>query len=217
MVVAWTVALALVGVGLAQVHLPFAVAGFVAQLVFVAASAGMLLHGGVSPLASLRSFCLRPASRVGWLSVAVFVLASLTAWFFSGTRAYELWTEVTVRDSVLSIVLAPLCEELFFRGLLLGALLPLWPWSPRQPRCSVPMAIYATAMLFLVFHLPFDGEIWREHWAQGAIPLHLGAFFLSIWTGVLVVVDRSLWTPVAAHAVANAAVPIWQAWLEKLS
>lgn len=78
-------------------------------------------------------------------------------------------------------MLAPLCEELFFRGALQRLLI--------ATRMNVHIAIWITAVLFSVFHMQFFGFVPR---------LLLGAFFgyMTYWSG-------SLWTSVCAHALNN--------------
>ncbi len=81
----------------------------------------------------------------------------------------------------LGVVVAPLMEELFFRGLLLRGLLRRWPAVP---------AVVASALLFALFH--------ANPW-QFLAPLILGLFY-----GWLTVRSGSLWPAILAHALNNA-------------
>ncbi|MGI8906165.1 MAG: CPBP family intramembrane glutamic endopeptidase [Candidatus Sumerlaeaceae bacterium] len=78
------------------------------------------------------------------------------------------------------VVVAPLAEELFFRGLVLRGFLQ---------RYSVTKAVWASSILFAVFHL--------NPW-QVFVALPLGLFMA--W---LFLCTRSLWPCIIAHVTAN--------------
>lgn len=84
-------------------------------------------------------------------------------------------------------VLAPLVEELFFRGALQGLLMSIRRMNPH-------IAIWIVAVVFSIFHMQFFGFIPR---------ILLGAFF-----GYLVYWSGSLWTSVLAHAVNNSIIVV---------
>lgn len=87
---------------------------------------------------------------------------------------------------VLGVALvAPVCEEFFFRGVVQRALLT---------RLRPPVAIAATAVLFSAFHADPVGFLPR---------LELGLLF-----GVLAFRSGSLWPGVAAHAANNATATV---------
>jgi uncharacterized protein len=75
------------------------------------------------------------------------------------------------------IIAAPLCEELIFRGILLQR----WAtkWNP-------PIALILTSLLFGILHVNF-----------------IGAGILGLVAGVLYYQTKSLWTPIALHAMNN--------------
>ncbi len=78
-------------------------------------------------------------------------------------------------------------EELFFRGALLGLLLPWGPWPRRNVR--VVFAVVMQALAFGLLHLP------PERWlATGALGLVFGA---------VAVRSRSIWPGMVAHALHN--------------
>lgn len=81
---------------------------------------------------------------------------------------------------VRSAVVAPVCEELFFRGYLLGAL----------SRRSAPGAVAVSALVFALAH----GSSFAVYAALGAL---LGALTLR---------TRSLFAPIIVHAVYNFAL-----------
>lgn len=81
---------------------------------------------------------------------------------------------------IVAVVLAPLVEEVVFRGMLLSSL---------RPRVGDLSAIVVSSLVFAAVHvLPF------------AMP---PIFLLSVGLGWLYVRTDSLWTPIAAHAVFN--------------
>lgn len=81
-------------------------------------------------------------------------------------------------------VLAPLCEELFFRGALQRLLM--------STRMNAHVVVWLTALIFSTFHLQFFGFMPR---------LLLGAYFgyIAYWSG-------SLWTSAIAHMLNNVIV-----------
>lgn len=83
-------------------------------------------------------------------------------------------------------ILAPLTEELFFRGALQRLML--------ATRLNAHVAIWITAFIFSLFHMQFFGFVPR---------LLLGAFFgyAAYWSG-------SLWTSVIAHVFNNTLVVV---------
>lgn len=179
------------------------------------------------------TFFAKPVSPWGGLSVAAYLVLTLVAAAGTGlvgvlpasfaelVRQYGTQIFGSLSWALVSLVVAPLCEELFFRGLLLGSLIPLWRCGQqgRKAPFPEPLAIYMCALVFLVFHLPPDPQVWRDAWADGggAVPVHFGAFFLAVWTGLVAQRDLSLRWAVAAHVVANLSAPIWAAVLQILS
>jgi uncharacterized protein len=88
--------------------------------------------------------------------------------------------------AVLAVSVAPVAEELLFRGVLLSALLP---------RCGLRLAAVLSAAAFAAIHLPGLG--W--HWY--ALPQLLLLGIALVWLRVR---GRSLWPAVLAHGVHNA-------------
>ena len=88
--------------------------------------------------------------------------------------------------TVMAITLAPLVEELLFRGVLLSALIP---------RCGVALAALLSAAAFAAIHLP--GLAWQWY----ALPELL---LLGVALAWLRLHYRSLWPSVLAHGANNA-------------
>ena len=93
-------------------------------------------------------------------------------------RTITDWLEVVV----LTVLVAPIVEELFFRGFLLHR------WARRW---STATAVVASSALFAVLH----GE-WIGHFLFGIV---MAALYLR---------TRRLWMPIAAHAINNGIVAL---------
>jgi membrane protease YdiL (CAAX protease family) len=89
------------------------------------------------------------------------------------------------------VIVPPLCEEVFFRGVLFRGLLK---------RFGPAVSLAGTSLLFAAFH-PMD--------VQKFLMVFVGAYF-----GVLVYLTGSLWASILAHAVNNLAV-ITLMWIYK--
>lgn len=94
-------------------------------------------------------------------------------------RTISDWLEV----AVLTVLVAPIVEELFFRGFLLHR------WARRW---STLTAVIASSALFAVLH----GE-WIGHFLFGVV---MSALYLR---------TRRLWMPIAAHAINNGIVALF--------
>ncbi|MEO8746825.1 MAG: CPBP family intramembrane glutamic endopeptidase [Rhodanobacter sp.] len=88
--------------------------------------------------------------------------------------------------TALAITLAPLVEELLFRGVLLSSLIP---------RCGLALSVLLSACAFAAIHLP--GLRWQWY----AVPELL---LLGIALAWLRLHYRSLWPSVLAHGTNNA-------------
>jgi membrane protease YdiL (CAAX protease family) len=82
---------------------------------------------------------------------------------------------------VIAVVLAPLMEELLFRGLLLPAL---------RRRLAFPAAALLTTLLFTALHFTQTGTYW---------PAVAGIFVCGAFLAWLRERTGSLWTPIAFH------------------
>lgn len=88
--------------------------------------------------------------------------------------------------AVVAVIVAPFCEEILFRGYLLGRLrrmLPTW------------VALLVSAVLFAGAH-SFAAK-------SGTIVLIVGTFAMGIVLGWSRIASRSLWPAVVAHMVNN--------------
>lgn len=88
--------------------------------------------------------------------------------------------------TALAITLAPLVEELLFRGVLLSSLIP---------RCGIPLAALLSAGAFAAIHLP--GLRWQWYALPELLLLGLALAWLRLHY-------RSLWPSVLAHGTNNA-------------
>jgi len=96
-----------------------------------------------------------------------------------------LWAFVVVG------VMAGVSEELFFRGALMGIM--------RRGRASIHVVIWTVAIVFSAIHFQFLGFVPR--------------MLLGAWFGYLLVWTRSLWVPIAAHALNNGMVVVLS-WMD---
>ena len=156
------------------------------------AALGLLVLDGdqrrLVPLGALSAEQILALTMTGALAVAPLtllhdVLGMLLAWpqeavapMASG-RAAALFLPVLLKSALL----APLCEEAFFRGYLLGALAP---YGRRA-------AVLATALLFALMHM-----------GQGMLPCAL----LGVLLGALTLRTGSLLAPLLVHMAYNAAL-----------
>lgn len=88
--------------------------------------------------------------------------------------------------ALVAVIVAPVCEEILFRGYLLGRL-----------RCMMPswVAVVVSAVFFAAAH-SFAAK-------SGAIVLVAGTFAMGIVLGGARVASHSLWPAVVAHMVNN--------------
>jgi membrane protease YdiL (CAAX protease family) len=135
---------------------------------------------------SIRGFPLRvvPALLVANFGATILLL-EMAGWI-PMPESYREWMvdQVTRTNRLLFllpvVIVAPVAEELFFRGLLLRCYLA---------RYSVTTAVWASAVLFAVFHLnPWQGIV--------ALPLGLAYAWLVLQTG-------SVLPSMLSHAMVN--------------
>jgi membrane protease YdiL (CAAX protease family) len=96
-----------------------------------------------------------------------------------------------VPTTLLFIIIPPLCEEVFFRGILFRGLVK---------RFGIAVALAGTTVLFSAFH---------QMNVQKVLMLFVGGYF-----GTLVYLTGSLWASILAHAVNNFAVLLLM-WIYK--
>lgn len=141
---------------------------------------------------------VRPQGRWYGYAVAAGVLVALlggllTRWLAPGG---EVQQDVTVMSgqvspamrwvmAVLVVCVAPLVEELIFRGVLLSGLMR---------RLRAVWAVPLSAAIFGIVHLPDFGFAWH------AVPALVG---LGLVLALLRLRSRSLWPAVTAHAANN--------------
>lgn len=183
---------------------PPAVAGVLMQLSFAAVPLGYARWAGLRPFAS-SGFVPLPLRRL----VLVLVASLGSLWLLNGlthvqTRViraagYEKQAqaeEESIREGIvraqdqgaapalaLLVLIPPLCEETFFRGILFRGILA---------RFGPALALGATSLLFALLHRTV---------VQTGLMIFLGCYF-----GVLVYLTGSLWSSLVAHGVNNLAV-----------
>jgi membrane protease YdiL (CAAX protease family) len=180
------------------------VAGASQQLMFFALPLLYAKAAGLRPLAG-SGFV-----RMGARQVALVLFASLGSfWLLYGltlvqsevirAAGYEETAkkeEAQIRENIVSaqkqgalpalsllVLIPPLCEETFFRGILFRGL---------SARFGVGVALGGSSLLFAYFHQTI---------VQTVLMVFLGCYF-----GILIHLTGSLWAGVIAHAVNNFAV-----------
>lgn len=204
-------------VGCFQIFLPPPDPVFYSQAALVVWFAGYLLfpHGLTQHLrsAARRAFSVAHLRRSKWggLTCVLFACATFSAQVASqGNLSLEPLMTVDLSTSERAAVwfFAPLVEELYFR-LVIQTILKARCSKNNLGRLAVFWPIYLTSLLFALFHLPFDPEIWKNALHSGGIPFHPGPFFLGLWCGLLMEKERTIFWPVAAHSLANMLTPVW--------
>ncbi len=125
-----------------------------------------------------------------WLAVASGLVSQ---GMFGGLAEVERWLQgffdVNVKDvtgvdmliaGIIIIIVAPICEELFFRGYLYPAM---------RGRMGLWGAVFLNGLLFSVVHFSLFGLIGRTL---------AGAIFCLLYE-----YNDNLWSPIAAHALNN--------------
>lgn len=201
-------ALGVVAIGAAMLltlaQLPPALAGVLMQASFVAVPLGYARWAGLRPLAA-NGFVPLPLRRV----VLVLVASLGSLWLLNGLTHVQTrlirdvgfeekarQEEESIRQGIvkaqeqgaapallLLVLIPPLCEETFFRGILLRGILA---------RFGPAVAIGVTSLLFALLHRTV---------VQTGLMIFLGCYF-----GVLVWLTGSLWASLLAHGVNNLAV-----------
>ena len=162
----------------------------------------------------------KPLSRKGMivcffyftLSVLVFAVASFTVGFEDSLRTALL--PLKNPEALFVSVVAPLYEEVFFRAALLPVL-----WT--LIRVALPgrnigfWVVYLNALVFWIFHLPLQPEVWISAFQLGGIPVGPGPFLLGLVTAFVYYKDESVWSAFVFHAMANSLGGVWALALAK--
>lgn len=166
----------------------FTAAGFLIAPFLIASQAG---GGGLRAAARRLGFVsFRPGRAAGWIGIALvgyIAFAVIWAAIFGEPEQDDiagelgpLWTQI-----LLIVVLAPVSEEVCFRGLLFGGF---------RRRFSLPVAALGAGLVFGLLH-------YSTGWSTVPQLAVLGAVFAVVY-------DRtgSLWPPIIFHAINNAFV-----------
>jgi membrane protease YdiL (CAAX protease family) len=144
-----------------------------------------LLHATPLPASRLLLWLLPPLllAMPGVLALDALGSSLADAWFDSPweRQVMELFNGRGIADAMAACVVAPLLEELLFRGVILQGF---------AQRYSPQRALWLSALLFSAAHA-------NMHQFLGTLPFGLLAGWLVLRTG-------SLWPAVMAHALFNA-------------
>lgn len=156
----------------------------------------------------------KPDSRWGLrVCLCYFVFTMAAFLLFAGDDRGRKAIDALARNSVdfeavAAWLLAPIYEEMLFRGALLFALRQTFEILLKNKNVA-PWSVYLTALVFWLFHFPMQIEVWATAWEHGALPLSPGPFLLGIVCAALVVLDSSLWYAIVFHALANFSGVFW--------
>lgn len=157
---------------------------------------------------------MAPRTRVGYRVCLLYFMVTMGAFMLSHSGLWQhrlplLLAERVTDSGILWVaVAAPLYEEIFFRGALQSIVSARLGQSRTSSRAQW-WAVYVTALVFWLFHVPWDGAIWQAAIAAGGLPLSPGPFLVGLACGAVVVIDRSLVMAVILHGLANFVGPLW--------
>ena len=168
---------------------PTWVSGLATQLTFLTASLAImkLLNSSWSEFGfKIRYFGLLRASIISLVSSSALASPALLLPELSCTQAPAELTENLLVLATLSLLVGPICEEVFFRGLLQSYLLLK---GHRRLSIAVP------ALLFSAVHaIPFSSSGF-----MALLIILLGALILSLIAGYFRAMKGSLLHPIAVH------------------
>jgi membrane protease YdiL (CAAX protease family) len=157
--------------------------------------------------------------------LATYILA-VSILYISACLAQNISPQQTIREQIQhvfankliwiqNIVLAPIYEELFFRGRALSKMrLVFFPNLSKETNVNSRFyvlftlqgawkLVYFNALLFWFFHIPWVSLI------NGNLSASIGSFLLGLLCASLVVSGRSLAFVICCHAFANASGFMW--------
>jgi membrane protease YdiL (CAAX protease family) len=105
---------------------------------------------------------------------------------------------------IAPVVIAPVVEELFFRGLVQRAIARTLPWV--RGGAGAGISIVATSVVFAAVHLIVGGEA-----GLAAVETGIGTFAFSLVAGSIVVATGRLGGAIVAHIVFNG-VAVFLLW-----
>jgi len=149
---------------------------------------------------------------IGWRAFVLWLAGGVALWALAYFVTWELAVHSLVQFHVTAAertmvpqspaglplgllciaLIAPLAEELYFRGVLLS-------WLRRK--IGAPLAVFASAAIFALLHFRFLSHGGVEGWVYTATIAAVG-----LVTATLALRTGSLWGPFAVHAGYNAAI-----------
>lgn len=202
--------------------LPFALHGWL-TLLFVVAGLALLgldlwLHCDLSTVRLqpvLRQIGLAaPQGRIGYRIVLVYLLLTFAAFVWTHPMNWNfrirevLAAQASDPHVVLLATLVPFYEEFFFRGTLQSVMAGRLAIG-RPARQAEWWALYLAALVFWLFHVPLDLDVWRTALASGGVPLSPGPLLIGLACGFVTAADRSILMAVVLHGAANFLGDVW--------
>jgi len=135
--------------------------------------------------------------NTGWVPLAI---ATLFGLIHPSPPLWDFWPTEMGKEAVLwYLALAPLGEELLFRGLLFAVAWKLTRGRNLTDTNPMPVAVWATALAFSVWHAqnlssdPFGFVAFQVFYT----------FFVGLWLGYVRWKSGKLWLPIGFHVGLN--------------
>lgn len=135
--------------------------------------------------------------NTGWVPLAI---AAIFGLLHPAPPLWDYWPTETGKLAVLwYLLLAPIGEEIMFRGLLFRASWQLTDGRNLTDTNPLPIAVWATALLFSLWHaqnfsVDPPGLVWLQLFYT---------FFTGLWFGYLRWKSGKLWLPLFFHCGLN--------------
>ncbi len=140
------------------------------------------------------------------LTATIFLLVNTTEWQTKFVKSTKYLFQGA--DAFHNYFLAPVYEEIFFRGALLLALNRLLSEFFNQKQVFY-WSIYLSAIIFWIFHFPTSFDLWKAALSQGGLPLSPGPFMLGLVCAFIAQKDGSCVYAIILHVLANSCGELW--------
>lgn len=139
------------------------------------------------------------------LSVLPLSIGFLFGFFHSSPSLFETVATQSGRLTVLwFLLLAPLGEELLFRGWLYRLAERFWPQLAFTATNPLPTSVWATAIAFSLWHFQNFGH----EFVYFVLFQVVYTLFAGLWLGYLRFRTGRVWVPIVAHTLLNLASSI---------
>jgi len=128
----------------------------------------------------------------------------------TSVESFHLWRVWLVNPSSgFSVLVAPIAEEIFFRGWLLDQQLRRCSQVQKLSATTQMKIVYLNALAFWLMHAPIDPTLWYHSLNEGLVPLSPGPFLLGLATAALTLKTGHIRAAIVFHSIANSHGPLW--------